>query len=159
MTCEKITVKGRVSAATAALAALAAILVSSPPVSADPSSSTDIQYLRALNHGGVCCQWQPDVPIWHASADEAIDLGHVIAQGMTANPTYEMFNNYRAAMARDSRKHGTRPLDSFETGEVVVVAVRYYAPLSVEHQLISSMGDGAGYWYGQEVRTQLVPVR
>ena len=137
---------------------VAALAIAVPAI-ADPATDVDSRFLRAVAHGGVCCPEQPDASIWYATPKEAIDNARVAAKTMTASPTYQKFNQVRNALAQDSRNHGTRPMNSYETGEFVVLGVRYYAPLEVEHQLISQMGGEAGYWYGREVREQMVPVR
>ena len=44
-----------------------------------------------------------------------------------------------------SRKLG---LDPFDAGELVVIAMRFYASPSVEGQVRAQMGPEADYWYG-----------
>jgi hypothetical protein len=136
-----------------AVAALLAAVVVLLGAERTPSSirieaaSTDGQYLGALSHGGICCSSQRDVVIWHGTPADAISLGHSIAKAMVDNPTYAEFNALRAQLAG----YRTAQLNGFETGELIVVAVHYYAPRSLETTLINDvLGTEAGYWYGTE---------
>jgi hypothetical protein len=126
-------------------------LLTPPPATADPFTPTDIQYLASLNHGGLCCPEQLDTPVWYATPAEAIYVGHRIAKAMTANPTYAQFQTLRNQLGVASRSAGQRPLDGFEAGQVVVIAVHYYAGPEIECQLMKEMGGAVGeapYWYG-----------
>jgi hypothetical protein len=105
-----------------------------------------------LNHGGICCSAQPDTPIWKGTPDQAINLGHTLATEMTANPTYPQFQSLRAKLANVAGV----PMNGYETGEMIVLAIHYYAPHSVEKTFIDDALGGeageAGYWYGPEAR-------
>ncbi len=137
----------------AALAAVVALLVLAPAGTADPYTSTDMQYLAALHHGGLCCANQPDSPIWYETPDKAINTGHSVADAMTRTPTYDEFSTLRNYLYNSSQTPGfySHPLDSFQSGEIVVVAVHYYSGLAVECALMKAMGGAMGqapYWYG-----------
>ena len=132
----------------AALASIAALVLAAPVATAD---QTDLQYLAALRHGGLCCASQPDTPIWYSTPADAIDVGHKLANAMTANPTYAEFQNLRAALGTASSSPGQHRLNGFEEGEIIVVAAHYYASPAVECALMKQMGGAMGeapYWYG-----------
>ena len=139
----------------AILVGLATLLVMAAAAHADPYSTTDRQFLAALQHGGLCCPQQPDTPIWHETPIRAINTGHQMAESMASTPTYQEFQLLRSFLYETSRSgsdfwsHG--PLNSFEAGEFIVVAVHYYAGPAVECQLMKAMGGAMGeapYWYG-----------
>ena len=137
----------------AALAAVAALLVLAPAATADPYTSTDVQYLGALNHGGLCCPQQTDTPIWFETPVKAINTGHMVADAMKRTPTYDEFRVLRDYLYNSSQTPGfySHPLNSFQSGEIVVVAVHYYAGAAVECALMKQMGGAMGeapYWYG-----------
>jgi hypothetical protein len=120
-----------------------------PPVD---NPANDSNFLAALHHGGICCSSQRDSPIWQGSPDQAISLGRKLASEMTANPTYPQFQSLRAEVANAAGVD----MNGFETGEMIVLAIHYYAPHSVEKTFINDAlgGDAgeAGYWYGPEAR-------
>ncbi|BCO51214.1 DUF732 domain-containing protein [Mycobacterium paraintracellulare] len=124
------------------------MLLLSPAAGADSYTSTDRQYLAQLNHGGICCPQQADTPIPYSSPDSAIALGKALATDMTANPTYAGFKNLSRNIVNDL---GASRLNGFQAGEVVVIAVHYYASPTVECALMKDMGGAMGeapYWYG-----------
>lgn len=129
------------------------------PAHADPMDQNDAYFLDALRHGSICCPGQTSAPIWHLMPLQAIPYAKTVAAKMSSYPNYQQFSRVRDAIAQDSTTSGG-PMNAYETGEFIVIAVRYYAPLEVEHALIASMGDEAAYWYGTEVRSApMVPVR
>jgi hypothetical protein len=142
----------------AALAAFAALLVLAPATTADPYSATDMQYLAALQHGGLCCPEQADMPISYADPTTEISDGHWIAntvkEGDNAygNETYQQFEGLRSTILKNSNSPGhAHPLNSFQAGELIVIAVHYYAGPAVECALMKAMGGAMGeapYWYG-----------
>ena len=107
--------------AAATLVGLAAALVLAVPAGAEPYSPTDRQYLAALQHGGLCCPSQLDTPIRYPSAELAIKAGRGLAAQMAANPMYAKFHQLR------SHVHNTVNLNSFDSGQLVIIAVHYYA--------------------------------
>jgi hypothetical protein len=130
------------------LVGVAALLVRAPATTADPYSTTDMQYLAQLHHGGICCPQQMDTPIPYATPDSAIASGKAIAVDMTANPTHAEFQNLRSNISNDL---GARRLNPFESGELVIIATHYYAGPAVECALMKAMGGAMGeapYWYG-----------
>ena len=135
------------------LAALAALLVFAPPgaVAAQPFTQTDLDFLAALSHGGLCCPQQPDSPIWHDTAMAAVNRGRDFAYAFAANPTYQNFQTMKSDLYWLSRAPNNHPMDTFSAGEFLVVAVHYYAGPAVECNLMTEMGGAAGeasYWYG-----------
>jgi hypothetical protein len=131
---------------TGAVLFAALAVITAGRASADPAS--DQQYLAALHHGGLCCQQQTDSPIPYASPESAIALGKALATDMKNNPTYAAFKNLRGNISHDL---GARQLNNFESGELIVIAVHYYAGAPTECQLMKQMGGAAGeapYWYG-----------
>jgi hypothetical protein len=133
----------------ASLAAVAAVLMLAPAATADPYTSTDYQYLAALNHGSICCPLQQDMPIWNGPPDDAIRVGHRTAEAITAYNTYQTFRGLSANL--DQSLCVLRA-----GGEMVVLAIHYYAPHSVEKTFINDTLGGpwgeASYWYGPEAR-------
>ena len=109
----------------AALAAPAVLLVLAPFATAD--NATDNQYLAALHHGGLCCPAQPDTPIRFEPPIMAINTGKMIGQGMTQTLTYNEFQLLKGLMYEGSRDRSVHPLNAFQSGEIVVVAMYYYA--------------------------------
>ena len=77
----------------AILVGLVALLVLAPATTADPYSTTDMQYLAALHHGGICCRSRPTPRSRYDSPGNAIALGKAVAIDMKANPTYAGFQN------------------------------------------------------------------
>lgn len=139
-------VRGKLFAAI--LVGLAVLLVLAPATTADPYSTTDMQYLAALHHGGICCPQQADTPIPYDSPDNAIALGKAVAIDMKANPTYAGFQNLARNIVNDL---GSHRLNGFQSGELIVLAVHYYAGPAVECALMKDMGGAMGeapYWYG-----------
>jgi hypothetical protein len=138
------------------LAALAALALGMPPAMAD---SNDDAYLAALHHGGLCCQEQADMPISYADPSSEISDGHWIANTMkesdttvTGNETHVAFEGLRTTIYKNSNSPGhLHPLNTFQSGELIVIAVHYYAGPAVECALMKDMGGAMGeapYWYG-----------
>jgi hypothetical protein len=133
-----------------------AMLVLAPATTADPYSPTDMQYLAALHHGGLCCPEQSDMPISLADPVSEISNGHKIAKVMGesnniyGNETYAGFKTVANTIFKNSRTNSDlQPLNSLQSGEVVLISVHYYGGQALECALIKDMGDDAGYWYGR----------
>ena len=69
----------------------------------------------------------PRAPIWFVSPIMAINTRKMIGQGMTQTPTYNEFQLLKGLMYDGSRDRGVHPLNAYQSGEIVVVAVHYYA--------------------------------
>jgi hypothetical protein len=115
-----------------------------PVVHAEPSGDADSAYLAAMNHGKLCCPDQPDTPINVGGPDNQIQVGRSAAEYMTAYPTLRAFHDVQKL---NQQKLGLDPLDA---GELVVIAMRFYASPSVESQVRAQMGPEADQWYGNE---------
>ena len=113
-----------------------------PAVHAEPYSDADNAYLAALNHGTLCCPDQPATPINAGAPDNQIQVGKSAAEYMTAYPTLRAFHDVQKL---NQQKLGLNP---FDAGELVVIAMRFYASPSVEGQIRAQMGPEADYWYG-----------
>ena len=61
---------------------------------------------------------------------------------MTTYPTLRAFHDVQKL---NQQKLGLSP---FDAGELVVIAMRFYASPSVESQVRGQMGAEADYWYG-----------
>jgi hypothetical protein len=107
------------------LVCLVPLLMLAPVAAGQPFSATDRQYLAALNHGGLCCPQQADTPVWYESPALAVNTGKQIAEAMASNPTYQQFNLMKGWMYESSRNRGVHPLNAFESGQIVVIAVHY----------------------------------
>ncbi|WP_156768060.1 DUF732 domain-containing protein [Mycobacterium sp. E1386] len=135
---------------------VAAVLALASTAAADPVSSTDTDYLAALHHGGLCCPEQSDMPISFADPASEISNGHTIARVMGesnnayGNETYAGFKTLSTTIFKNSHTNSDlRPLNTLQSGEVVLIAVHYYGGQALECALIKDMGDEAGYWYGR----------
>ena len=129
----------------AALGALASAVLTvgiAPSVHAAPDSDADNAYLAAMNHGMLCCPDQPATPINAGAPDNQIQVGKSAAEYMTAYPTLRAFHDVQKL---NQQKLG---LDPFGAGELVVIAMRFYASPSVESQVRAQMGPEADQWYG-----------
>lgn len=113
-----------------------------PTVNAEPNSDADTAYLAAMNHGKLCCADQPATPINVGPPDNQIQVGKSTAEYMTTYPTLRAFHDVQKL---NQQKLGLSP---FDAGELVVIAMRFYAPPSVESQVRGQMGAEADYWYG-----------
>jgi len=128
------------------IAAAALIIVVALTGAANANAdSIDEAYLAALHHGGLCCQNQPDTPIPYPSAEAAVRVGKGIAVRMSrsTDPAY----TFGWIQDDNNRRLG---LNSFDAGEIIVVALHFYAP-ATECALIKGMGGSHGsanYWYG-----------
>jgi hypothetical protein len=136
------------------LAALAALPLVVPSAMAD---SNDDAYLAALNHGGLCCAQQLDTPISYADPAAEISDGHWIATTMRESATDAISTNngfatLRSTIYKNSNSPGhLHPLNTFQSGPLIVIAVHYYAGPAVECALMKAMGGAMGeapYWYG-----------
>jgi hypothetical protein len=138
--------------ALAVLTALAAQSLGVPRAVADPN---DGAYLAALNHGGLCCPEQVDTPISYADPTTEISDAQWISTTMretasSGNDTYAGFKVLSHTIFRNSNSPGkVRPLNPFQSGELVVIAVHYYAGSAIECALIKQMVGDANYWYGR----------
>jgi hypothetical protein len=136
------------------LVELAALLMLAPAANADPYTATDTLFLAALNHGGLCCAQQADTPIWYETPIKAINTGHQMAESMARTPTYQQFSLQKSFLYEQSHSNSpfwTRPMNRYDVGEFIVVAVHYYASPAVECALMKQMGGAIGaapYWYG-----------
>jgi hypothetical protein len=129
-------------AAFGALASAVLALGVAPAVHAEPYSDADNAYLAAINHGTLCCPDQPATPINAGAPDNQIQVGKSAAEYMTAYPTLRAFHDVQKL---NQQKLG---LDAFGAGELVVIAMRFYASPSVEGQVRAQMGTEADHWYG-----------
>ncbi|OBI29841.1 hypothetical protein [Mycolicibacter sinensis] len=137
--------------------ALAAMLITglltpAGAATADPLTQTDRQYLASLNHGGLCCPNQIDVPspILKAGSSRAITTGRQIGTAMAANPTYANFQNWRNIVGNWAQEAGLY-LNGQQAGQVVIIATHYYGGAAAECSLMKEMGGAMGegpYWYG-----------
>jgi hypothetical protein len=138
----------------AVLSTLAAQFLVVPQAMAD---SNDDAYLAALNHGGLCCPEQLDMPISYTEPATEISDGHWIANTMResdtaigGNETYAGFKTLSHTVYKNSNSPGKlHPLNPFQSGEMVVIAVHYYSGPAIECALIKQMGEDANYWYGR----------
>ena len=129
----------------AAFAAFASAVLAAgvaPAVHAEPYSDTDTAYLAAMNHGKLCCPDQPDTPITAGGPDNQIQVGRSAAEYITTYPTLRAFHDVQKL---NQQKLGLNP---FDAGELVVIAMRFYASPSVESQVRTQMGPEADQWYG-----------
>lgn len=128
-----------------------ALVVPQSVATAQPFTATDKQYLAALKHGGLCCPNQSDSPVWYESPILAVNTGKYVAELFAEEPTYQQFTLMQGLVYEGSHGRGVRPLNSQQAGQVVIIAIRYYAGLAAECQLMKEMGGAMGeapYWYG-----------
>lgn len=92
--------------------------------------TTDTQYLAAVNHGGLCCPEQLDMPINYAEPATEISDGHWTANTMResdtaigGNETYAGFKTLTHTIYKNTNSPGKlHPLNGFQAGELVVIA-------------------------------------
>ena len=92
--------------------------------------TTDTQYLAAVNHGGLCCPEQLDMPINYAEPVTEIRDGHWTANTMResdtaigGNETYAGFKTLTHTIYKNTNSPGKlHPLNGFQAGELVVIA-------------------------------------
>jgi hypothetical protein len=119
------------------LTTLAAQLLVVPSAWAD---SNDDAYLAALQHGGLCCPEQLDIPISYADPASEISDGHWIANTMResdtaigGNETYAGFKTLGNTIYKNTNSPGKlHALNPFQSGELVVIATHYYAGPAIE---------------------------
>jgi hypothetical protein len=112
------------------------------------ADSNDDAYLAALNHGGLCCPEQLDMPISYADPPIEISDGHWIANTtkesdttVTGNENHVTFEGLRTTIYKNSNSPGhLHPLNTYQSGELIAIAVHYYAGPAVECALMKDMG-------------------
>jgi hypothetical protein len=128
------------------------VIISPATAAADPLTQTDRQYLASLQHGGLCCPDQSDIPnpILKVSPAVVVGLGGRIGADMKATPTYANFQRWRSLIDTAAKKDGLY-LDPHEAGKVVIIATHFYGGAAAECSLMKEMGGAMGeapYWYG-----------